>query len=167
MHKHSIAHYWNKPLSELVDIGPYNATPAEMERHRVYANLVLALLHGYFNGNKDGETGEYPWQPSQRIAGTGTQSLYAGGRYLGHNICCIAVDGDGDIIDFDFNHNSIFNSSVEHAEARALAQGGEDVLEQPARVGLALHQAPSGALVDQVAHGLFAHACSPCQIGQA
>ena len=79
----AMAHYWNKPLSELVDIGPYNATPAEMERHRVYANLVLALLHGYFNGNKDGETGEYPWQPSQRIAGTGTQSLYAGGRYLG------------------------------------------------------------------------------------
>lgn len=116
----AMAHYWNKPLSELVDIGPYSATPAEMERHRVYANLVLALLHGYFNGNKDGETGEYPWQPSQRIAGTGTQSLYAGGRYLGHNICCIAVDGDGDIIDFDFNHNSIFNSSVEHAEARLI-----------------------------------------------
>ena len=116
----AMAHYWNKPLSELVDIGPYNATPAEMERHRVYANLVLALLHGYFNGNKDGETGEYPWQPSQRIAGTGTQSLYAGGRYLGHNICCIAVDGDGDIIDGDFNHNSIFNSSVDHAEARLI-----------------------------------------------
>lgn len=115
-----LAHYWNRPISELVDIGPYKATPAEMERHRIYANLVLALLHGYFNGNKEGDTGEYPWQPSQRIAGSGTHSLYAGGRYLGHNICCIAVDGDGDIIDFDFNHNSIFNSSVEHAEARLI-----------------------------------------------
>ena len=116
----AITYYWNRPLSELVDIGVYTATPAEMERHRVYANLVLALLHGYFNGNKEGEVGEYPWQPSQRIAGSGTKSLYAGGRYLGHNICCIAVDGDGDIIDFDFNHNSIFNSSVEHAEARLI-----------------------------------------------
>ncbi len=115
-----VTHYWNRPFSELVDIGPYTATPAEMERHRVYANLVLALLHGYFNGNKGGEIGEYPWQPSQRISGSGTHSVYAGGRYLGHNICCIAVDGDGDIIDFDFNHNSIFNSSVEHAEARLI-----------------------------------------------
>lgn len=116
----AISHYWNRPLSELVDIGPYESSPAEMERHRVYGNLVLALLHGYFNGNKEGEMGDYPWQPSQRIAGSGTQSLYAGGRYLGHNICCIAVDGDGEIIDFDFNHNSIFNSSVEHAEARLI-----------------------------------------------
>ena len=115
-----VVHYWNRPLSELVDLGNYTATPPEMERHRVYANLVLALLHGYFNGNKDGDIGEYPWQPSQRISGSGTHSLYAGGRYLGHNICCIAVDGDGDIIDFDFNHNSIFNSSVEHAEARLI-----------------------------------------------
>ena len=115
-----VMHYWNRSLSELVDIGPYTAPAEEMERHRVYANLVLALLHGYFNGNKDGDTGDYPWRSSQRIAGSGTQSLYAGGRYLGHNICCVAVDGDGDIIDFDFNHNSIFNSSVEHAEARLI-----------------------------------------------
>ena len=115
-----VVHYWNKPFSELVEITPYSASPAEMERHRIYANLVLALLHGYFNGNKDGETGEYPWSPQQRIGGSSTKSLYQGGRYLGHNICCIAVDGDGEIIDFDFNHNSIFNSSVEHAEARLI-----------------------------------------------
>ena len=115
-----IRHYWDRPFSELVDIGQYSASPPELERHRIYANLVLALLHGYFNSNKKGETGEYPWSPQQRIAGTGTQSLYQGGRYLGHNICCIAVDGDGEIVDFDFNHNTIFNSSVEHAEARLI-----------------------------------------------
>ena len=115
-----VAHYWDKSLSELVDIGSYKAPPEEMERHRIYGNLVLALLHGYFNGNKEGEIGEYPWQATKRTHGSGTQSLYGGGRYLGHNICCIAVDNDGDIIDFDFNHNSIFNSSVEHAEARLI-----------------------------------------------
>lgn len=115
-----LAHYWNRNLSELVDIGPYDASPEEMERHRIYANLVLALLHGYFNGNKNGEFGDYPWRSAQHIQGTGAQSFYAGGHYLGHNLCCVAVDGDGDVIDFDFNHNSIFNSSVEHAEARLI-----------------------------------------------
>ena len=39
-------------------------------------------------------------------------------RYLGHNIACIAVDGNGAIIDFDFNHNDFFRSTVEHAESR-------------------------------------------------
>jgi tRNA(Arg) A34 adenosine deaminase TadA len=39
-------------------------------------------------------------------------------RYLGHNIACIAVDGNGKIIDFDFNHNDFFRSSAEHAESR-------------------------------------------------
>jgi tRNA(Arg) A34 adenosine deaminase TadA len=37
---------------------------------------------------------------------------------LGHNIACIGVDGHGEVIDFDFNHNDIFSSSVEHAESR-------------------------------------------------
>src|SRR5262245_57657503 len=39
-------------------------------------------------------------------------------RYLGHNIACIAVDGNGEIIEFDFNHNDFFRSSAEHAESR-------------------------------------------------
>ena len=39
-------------------------------------------------------------------------------RYLGHNIACLAVDGNGEIIDFDFNHNDLFRSSAEHAESR-------------------------------------------------
>jgi tRNA(Arg) A34 adenosine deaminase TadA len=39
-------------------------------------------------------------------------------RYLGHNIACLAVDGNGEVIDFDFNHNDLFRSSAEHAEAR-------------------------------------------------
>jgi tRNA(Arg) A34 adenosine deaminase TadA len=43
-----------------------------------------------------------------------------GGTYLGHNIAALAVDVDGYVIDFDFNHNEVFNSSVEHAESRLL-----------------------------------------------
>jgi tRNA(Arg) A34 adenosine deaminase TadA len=39
-------------------------------------------------------------------------------RYVGHNIACVAVDGNGEIIDFDFNHNDFFRSSTEHAESR-------------------------------------------------
>jgi tRNA(Arg) A34 adenosine deaminase TadA len=45
---------------------------------------------------------------------------YEGGSYLGHNIAAIAVDARGRVIDFDFNHNELFNSSVEHAESRLL-----------------------------------------------
>ena len=44
--------------------------------------------------------------------------MYRGGTYLGHNIGAIAVDARGTIVDFDFNHNEVFNSSVEHAESR-------------------------------------------------
>ena len=40
--------------------------------------------------------------------------------YLGHNIAAIAVSPTGRIVDFDFNHNELFNSSAEHAEARLL-----------------------------------------------
>jgi tRNA(Arg) A34 adenosine deaminase TadA len=50
----------------------------------------------------------------------GKRGLYLNGQYLGHNIAAFATDRDGYIIDFDFNHNEIFNSSVEHAEARLL-----------------------------------------------
>src|SRR5438128_12013135 len=39
-------------------------------------------------------------------------------RYVGHNIACVAVDGNGKIIAFDFTHNDFFRSSAEHAESR-------------------------------------------------
>src|SRR5262249_22014479 len=70
----------------------------------------------YWNGNKYGQDGEYPWRPKQKR----TNGRYQGGDYLGHNIACIAVDGEGEIIDFDFNHNDMLNSSVEHAESRLI-----------------------------------------------
>lgn len=120
-----LARYWKQPLYELVTAATRPSdgdeltkplSDAEKERHRIYSLLVCALVAKYFNGNKRGMAGEYPWRPGQRQA----NGLYAGRgeKYLGHNIACVAVDAEGDIIDFDFNHNEIMNSSVEHAESR-------------------------------------------------
>jgi tRNA(Arg) A34 adenosine deaminase TadA len=60
--------------------------------------------------------GNYPWRDKQKRAKGG----YVGGDYLGHNIACLAVDAEGEVIDFDFNHNEILSSSVEHAESRLI-----------------------------------------------
>jgi len=120
---------WKKPLGEVVNLPPDPGLTAEWaERHRLYSTLVLALVSTYWNGNKRGDRGLYPWREGQRdnrfataANPDGFQSqLYVGGNYQGHNIACIAVDGEGDIIDFDFNHNELFNSSVEHAESRLI-----------------------------------------------
>jgi tRNA(Arg) A34 adenosine deaminase TadA len=76
----------------------------------------MALVHQNWNGNKRKNEGEYPWREKQRLA----NDTYRGGDYYGHNIGSLAVDGIGEIIDFDFNHNDLFNSSVEHAESRLI-----------------------------------------------
>ncbi len=109
-----LAEFWNRPVRELADVELPDYSPAERERHKIYSLLAMALVYQYWNGNKRGAAGEYPWRKDQRLP-TG---LYAGGDYLGHNIASIAVDGHGRVIDFDFNHNELFCSSVEHAESR-------------------------------------------------
>jgi tRNA(Arg) A34 adenosine deaminase TadA len=109
-----LAKYWNEPVSKVACPEPVSLTPEEAERHYLYSLLVMALIYRFWNGNKYGQEGDYPWRPKQKRA----NGIYEGGQYLGHNIACIAVDGCGEIIDFDFNHNEIFNSSVEHAESR-------------------------------------------------
>ena len=110
----NLAAYWNKPVSELATIANSAITPQEAERHRIYSLATMAIVALSWNGNKRGQDGEYPWRSKQR----NPNGTYKGDRYLGHNIACIAVDADGEIIDFDFNHNDVFNSSAEHAEAR-------------------------------------------------
>jgi len=109
-----LAELWNRPVRELAHVAPSAFGPPERERHRIYSLLVMALVFHYWNGNKRGAVGDYPCRRDQRRAG----GFYAGGNYLGHNIASIAVDGHGRLIDFDFNHNEIFCSSVEHAESR-------------------------------------------------
>ena len=109
--------FWDAPVSQLVQ-RPAPAIPREqVERHLIFSLLLMGLVFRYWNGNKRGQDGEYPWRPKQlKPSGTG----YVGGDYLGHNIAAIAVNSRGNVLDFDFNHNEILSSSVEHAESRLI-----------------------------------------------
>lgn len=114
--------FWDKPLHELGKVTVDHIGAEWAERHRIYALLTMALIKGYWNGNKLGPDGIYPWRKNQRLPITddfpAPPGRYAGDRYIGHNIACLAVDLNGEIIDFDFNHNDLYNSSAEHAESR-------------------------------------------------
>jgi tRNA(Arg) A34 adenosine deaminase TadA len=112
----AIAKYWEKPLSTVATVPPLNLGEEAKERHRIFSLLVFALMRRFFNGNKNGSRGTYPWREKQREE----DGRYTGSEYLGHNIGAIAVDSTGELIDFDFNHNQIFGSSAEHAEARLI-----------------------------------------------
>jgi len=93
----------------------------------------MKLIVRFWNGNKRGSLGTYPLRQGQidRPQLPEKPQRYRGDmitdpdrlrinwdRYVGHNIACVAVDGNGEIIDFDFNHNDFFRSSAEHAESR-------------------------------------------------
>ena len=134
---------WIKPLSQVVDVN-FDTDAGELkqeavrERHRIYCHLLMKLITRFWNGNKRGPLGSYPLraaqiepiqsngagQPTQRYSGDVVKDpdpsvpRVSWDRYLGHNIACIAVDGNGEIIDFDFNHNDLFRSTAEHAESR-------------------------------------------------
>lgn len=93
------------------------AIPAEQaERYRIYSVALMAITLHYWNGNKYGRNVQYPL--NEPIRGDAPSKM--ADDYIGHNIAALIVDGDGHVIDFDFNHNEIFNSSVEHAESRLL-----------------------------------------------
>ena len=127
---------WTKQLNQVVQVdlrkdAPELADPSVCERHRVYCYLLMKLIHRFWNGNKRGPLGTYPLREQQQDAIKQGPQRYRGDmiadpggvrvnwdRYLGHNIACIAVDGNGEIIDFEFNHNEFFRSSAEHAESR-------------------------------------------------
>ena len=107
--------YWDKKVSELCQLEePPVLKPEQKERHRIYSYLLMAIIHHYWNGFKRGRHGEYPWNETPKP----TDPTWMHGDYRGHNIAALAVDADGHILDFDFNHNELFNSSAEHAEAR-------------------------------------------------
>jgi tRNA(Arg) A34 adenosine deaminase TadA len=130
---------WHEVLGSLVhvdlDVDAKDLkNPAVQERHRIYCYLLMKLIVRFWNGNKNGPIGVYPQRDAQLLESKGADDMsrrYKGDmnqnpdrdrpnwdRYLGHNIACIAVDGNGHIIDFDFNHNAFFRSSAEHAESR-------------------------------------------------
>lgn len=124
--------YWEKQLRDIVKVdltgdAPELADEAVKERHRIYCHLLMKLVHRFWNGNKFGPFGDYPGRERQKE----TEGRYRGDmvanpegsrvswdRYLGHNIACVAVDGNGEIIDFEFNHNDFFRATSEHAESR-------------------------------------------------
>jgi tRNA(Arg) A34 adenosine deaminase TadA len=109
-----IAKQWDRPLSEVAGLPPLGLADEAKERHRIFSLCLFTVMRQYFNGNSHGSKGEYPWRVKQREP----DGRYTGSDYLGHNIGALAVDGRGEVIDFDFNHNTIFASSVEHAETR-------------------------------------------------
>jgi tRNA(Arg) A34 adenosine deaminase TadA len=134
-----IRDYWNAPLNQIVDVDLGRAAPelaeeGAKERHKIYCYLLMKLIVRFWNGNKRGPYGAYPGrvkqtegmtplpQPTERYRGDmkdpPDRVRINWDRYLGHNIACVAVDGDGEIIDFDFNHNDFFRSTAEHAESR-------------------------------------------------
>jgi tRNA(Arg) A34 adenosine deaminase TadA len=131
-----LAQYWDKTVSHLVDLKlpPELSIDGIKERHRIFSLLLMALIMRFWNGNNNGPLGIYPQRETQKAPGQDPNAelfRYRGDlndsddpqriswdRYLGHNIACLAVDGKGEVIDFDFNHNNIFRSSAEHAESR-------------------------------------------------
>jgi Cytidine and deoxycytidylate deaminase zinc-binding region len=112
--------FWTRSVAQFAELEPNVFSDAQKERHRIYSLLLLALIYGKWNGNKYGEVGDYRhWREGQRIGTTADRGhVYGGGTYQGHNIAALAVDGEGRIVDFDFNHNAAFDSTVEHAESR-------------------------------------------------
>jgi tRNA(Arg) A34 adenosine deaminase TadA len=112
--------FWSGTVQQFAELQTNVFSPEEQERHRIYSLLLLSMIYDKWNGNKYGEVGNYvEWRENQEIGTTpGGQRIYGGGSYLGHNIAALAVDAEGRIIDFDFNHNQVFDSTVEHAESR-------------------------------------------------
>jgi tRNA(Arg) A34 adenosine deaminase TadA len=108
-----LEHYWDLKVSELATLHEPGPGPEDQERHRIFALMLMGLVHEYWNGNKNGRAGRYPWNEENLSVGPHLDE-----DYKGHNIAAIAVNSDGIILDFDFNHNRLFNSSAEHAEAR-------------------------------------------------
>ena len=117
-----LAPHWDRPLSDFVNLPTPPIEAGLAERHRLYSFLVLAILASQWNGNKYGNPGDYgDWRRRQLMKGIpASLGVHKGGSYLGHNIAAIAVDARGTVVDFEFNHNQLFNSSVEHAESRLL-----------------------------------------------
>lgn len=121
--------YLLKPVSELVADAPRLISKEEKERHSIYSLLLMSMVSFNWNPNKRGVPDSQKPSPrkdygSNLLLSTPEKPVARGsslkGDYLGHNIAAFAVDRDGLIIDFDFNHNEIFNSSTQHAEARLL-----------------------------------------------
>ena len=176
---------WNEVLGSLVHVdldvdAKELKDPAVQERHRIYCYLLMKLIVRFWNGNKNGPFGIYPQRDRLQLAGPkgadDTPRLYKGDmnpkpdrdrpnwdRYLGHNIACIAVDGNGHIIDFDFNHNAIFRSSAEHAESRLVRRlfSLTDIFDSW-KIGARFNGKPHAASLGDVTLYTTLESCAQC-----
>jgi len=148
--------------------------PGVKERHRIYSYLLMKLIHRFWNGNKNGPLGSYPQRTKQLEAGMSDRyrgdinepsrkSHISWDRYVGHNIACIAVDGLGHIVDFDFNHNAFFRSSAEHAESRLVRRlfSLTDVFDNW-KTGPHINNKPHAASLGQVTLYTSLESCAQC-----
>jgi tRNA(Arg) A34 adenosine deaminase TadA len=175
--------FWNKPLNQVVDVdlrkdAPELADAAARERHRIYCYLLMKLIVRFWNGNKHGPLGTYPQREQQRDLTQLPQAVprYRGDvidnadgfrvswdRYVGHNIACLAVDGNGEIIDFEFNHNDFFRSSAEHAESRMVRRlfSLTDIFDTW-RTGQPIDKKPRAASLNEVTLYTSLESCAQC-----
>jgi tRNA(Arg) A34 adenosine deaminase TadA len=176
---------WSETLGAVVHVD-YDVdakelrNPAAQERHRIYCYLLMKLILRFWNGNKSGPLGVYPQRDRRQLAGPkpadDSPRRYVGDmnpnpdrnrpnwdRYLGHNIACIAVDGNGNIIDFDFNHNAFFRSSAEHAESRLVRRlfSLTDIFDSW-KTGLRLNNKPHAASLGDVTLYTSLESCAQC-----
>ena len=70
-----LAKYWDAPLHTVASMPPFVCSAEDAERHRICCLLVMGLVASYWNGNKRGPEGEYPWRSKQR----GPRGFYEGG----------------------------------------------------------------------------------------
>src|SRR5438128_1531780 len=96
---------WTKALADVVDFKASDEAAdlkdvGGQERHRIYCYLLMKLIHRFWNGNKKGPLGTYPWRNQQQdmAQALGNPKRYQGDiivdpsfsrvkwdRYLGHN----------------------------------------------------------------------------------
>ncbi|WP_126652217.1 deaminase [Chryseobacterium aureum] len=103
--------YLDKKVEQLIVPEDYKLEEGAKERHRLFSLLLMSITKYYWNSNKNGKDGKYPFNPVN-------YGKFENNDYYGHNIASLAVDAYGEVIDFEFNHNNIFSSTTEHAEAR-------------------------------------------------
>ncbi len=113
-----ITPFLEKKLKDLVQPTGRKLEDPLQERHRIYSSALAQITRYYWSGNKYGVSGSYPRNPM--TDDWKEVCPYLEGEYRGHNIAALAVDHNGYIIDFDFNHNALFDASTEHAEARLI-----------------------------------------------
>jgi len=94
---------------------PLSLSPQEQEEHAIFLSLAMALVFDAWGVDAD------------RADLVASYAVAEPGRvfpdYLGHNIGALLVDAKGHVVCFALNRNVELNSTLEHAEARAVRAG--------------------------------------------